>query len=81
MYIYSWKKIDKSLTHFGDALCKKYIFLHVKCSHVVVQLYNGVTSPCIYILIVIFFTNTNHPKNITQIPPNESPRTCFLTLI
>ena len=20
---YSWKKIDKILTHFGDALCKK----------------------------------------------------------
>ena len=23
IYIYSWKKIDKSLTHFGDPLCKK----------------------------------------------------------
>ena len=23
VYIYSWKKIDKRLTHFGDALCKK----------------------------------------------------------
>ena len=40
------KKFDKSLTHFGDALCKSRIFLHVKCLHVVVQLYNGVTSPC-----------------------------------
>ena len=28
------KKIDKILTHFGDALCKKYIFL----SHVVFNL-------------------------------------------
>ena len=23
MYIYSWKEIDKILTHFGDVLCKK----------------------------------------------------------
>ena len=23
VYIYSWKTIDKMLTHFGDALCKK----------------------------------------------------------
>ena len=23
VYIYSWQKIGKSLTHFGDALCKK----------------------------------------------------------
>ena len=23
VYIYSWKKIDKILTHLGDALCKK----------------------------------------------------------
>ena len=23
VYIYSWKKIDKILTHFGDALCKE----------------------------------------------------------
>ena len=23
VYIYSWKTIDKILTHFGDALCKK----------------------------------------------------------
>ena len=46
VYIYSWKKFDKNFTHFGDALCKKEIFLHVKCLHVVVQLYNGVTSLC-----------------------------------
>ena len=45
MYIYLWKKIDNILTHFVDALCEKYDFLHVKCLHVVVQLYNGVTSP------------------------------------
>ena len=32
VYVYSWKKIDKNLTHFGDAYkCKNYIFflLHV----------------------------------------------------
>ena len=23
VYIYSWKNIDKILTHFSDALCKK----------------------------------------------------------
>ena len=38
------KKIDKILTHFGDALCEKLNLLHVKCLHVVVRLYNGVTS-------------------------------------
>ena len=27
VYIYSWKKNGKFFTHFGDALCKKYIFL------------------------------------------------------
>ena len=26
VYIYSWKKNGKFFTHFGDALCKKYIF-------------------------------------------------------
>ena len=46
VYIYTWKKIDKSLTHFGEAFYKKHDFWHVKCSHLVVQLYNGVTSPC-----------------------------------
>ena len=34
VYIYLWKRIDKILTHFGDALCKKYFFL----SHVVFNL-------------------------------------------
>ena len=29
------EKNDKSLTHFGDALCKKKDYLHVKCSHAV----------------------------------------------
>ena len=23
VYVYSWKEIDKILTHFGDILCKK----------------------------------------------------------
>ena len=27
MYIYSWKEIDKILTHFGDVLCEKYFFV------------------------------------------------------
>ena len=35
------KKNYKILTHFGNALCE----LHVICLHVVVQVYNGVTSP------------------------------------
>ena len=35
VYIYSWKKIDKILTHFGDALCK---FLFLFLSHVVFNL-------------------------------------------
>ena len=26
MYIYSWKKIDKIVTNFGDALCKTKLF-------------------------------------------------------
>ena len=30
MYIYSWKTIDKNLTHFGDALCKRYIFFYFR---------------------------------------------------
>ena len=34
MYIYSWKKIDKILTQFDDALCKTCFFL----SHVVFNL-------------------------------------------
>ena len=29
MYTYSWKKIVKILTHFGDALCKKYVYFFV----------------------------------------------------
>ena len=37
VYIYSWKIIDKILTHFGDALCKKYIFIYI-WSHVVFNL-------------------------------------------
>ena len=42
MYIYSWTIFDKILTHFGDALCKKYIYIYnifIACG---VQLDNGV---------------------------------------
>ena len=35
VYIYSWKTIDKILTHFGDALC---IFYFLFLSHVVFNL-------------------------------------------
>ena len=33
MYIYSWNKIDKILTHFGDALCKNFIACGVQLDH------------------------------------------------
>ena len=34
VYIYSWKKIDKILTHFGDALCKNlFIYLYFLFAH------------------------------------------------
>ena len=36
------KKIDIILTHFGDALCKKYIYVFIICD---VQLGNGVHTP------------------------------------
>ena len=42
VYIYSWEKIDKTLTHFGDATYQKYIFFVVARS---VQIDNGVTPP------------------------------------
>ena len=29
VYIYSWKKIDKTSSHFGDALCKKFFLSHM----------------------------------------------------
>ena len=46
VYIYSWKKIDKSFTCFGDALCTFFLqFLHLICLHVVVQLYSE-WPPC-----------------------------------
>ena len=41
VYIYSWKKIDKILTHFGDTSCKKYICFIARG----VQLDNRVNSP------------------------------------
>jgi hypothetical protein len=62
VYIYSWKKIDTSLIHFGDALCKSRIFLHVKCLHVVVQLYNGVTSPWMFVIV-----GDDHKCEITRL--------------
>ena len=37
LYIYSWKKIDKNLTHLGDALCI-FIFIFIILSHVVFNL-------------------------------------------
>ena len=40
VYIYLWKRIDKILTHFGDALCKKFFFIARG-----VQLDNGVHPP------------------------------------
>ena len=41
------KQNDKILTHFGDVLWKTEDCLHVKCSLVIVELHNGVTSPCV----------------------------------
>jgi hypothetical protein len=41
MYIYSWEKIDKILTHFGDATLKSRLFLATRG----VQLDNVVTLP------------------------------------
>ena len=56
VYIYSWKKIDKILTRFGDALCTFFTFLDVICLHLVAHLYNGVTSlwsmTCVIALLV-----------------------------
>ena len=47
MYFYSLKKISIKFWPILVMLyVKSSIFLHVKCLHVVVQLYNGVASPC-----------------------------------
>ena len=56
------KKIDNILTHFGDALCTFFLhFLDVICSHVVGNLYNGVTFPYSW---GIHWTNANNGTRV-----------------
>ena len=45
VYIYSWKIVDKILTHFGDALC---LFFFIACG---VQHDNRVNPPGTYSLL------------------------------
>ena len=42
VYIYSWKQTDKILTHFGDILCRKFIYIYIYIAHGL-QLDNRVT--------------------------------------
>jgi len=45
VYIYSWKKVGKNLTHFGDANLEKVYFFVSHVSHTGVLLDNGVHPP------------------------------------
>ena len=60
MYIYSWEeeKKDKSWSILVMFYVKSRIFLHVKCLHMVIQLYNGVTSPCFLFMLNMWYKLT-----------------------
>ena len=67
VYINSWRKFDKTLTHFDAALCKKkilfiifiYLFIFIACG---VQLDNGVHPLGLFALHLIVFFGLVHTK-------------------